>query len=233
MANATSATSEPIYSAHRSISWSAVFAGALVATGLGFLLHLFTTGLGLSSVTTDSAGMTSLAIGGFIWLLVTGYFSMFIAGWVSGILAQASAQSHAGLLHGFTTWCIALIISIILATHASALINAAATPLHGMNISAPTATAQPANTHTASTMEVTADGVSMTDDQTNTPQATDNSQASNTSQGMTDAQKTSNDLGKGILATFFIFLVGAIGSCMGGYYGIQNKKMSGNSLSSK
>lgn len=100
------------------ISWTAIFVGAFVAVGLGFLLHLLTTGLGLTLFTTSTAGLTTLAVGTFIWLFLASYFSMFLSGYITGTLVRYQLVSKcAGALHGFVSWAVALIIALILASH--------------------------------------------------------------------------------------------------------------------
>lgn len=102
------------------ISWTAIFAGAFVAVGLGFLLHLFTSGLGLSLFAIDATGLTILAIGTFIWLFVASFFIMFASGFVAGALGRTFFPSRChGALHGFLAWCVGLVFAIILATHVS------------------------------------------------------------------------------------------------------------------
>jgi len=98
------------------ISWSATIVSALVLIGLSFLLYLLTIGLGLSAFTLDRNGQISLAIGGLIWLIVTSYFVAFLSGWIAGLLTRTYnfANSYSGILHGFSAWCLALIITVAL-----------------------------------------------------------------------------------------------------------------------
>jgi hypothetical protein len=170
------------------ISWSAVVAGALTAIGLGFLIHVFTSGLGLSLYTTDTTGLTTLAIGTFIWLLVAGYFAMFFSGFVSGALTRYNFGSRcAGAFHGFIAWCLAIAISLILTAHV------------GM-----------ATTNLTQATKTTPDVVNVVGTVTDNKVPT------------TTVEKT-NNLGIGVLSVFFVFLIGAIGSTVGGYFGAQYK----------
>lgn len=110
------------------ISWSAIFVGALVAIGLSFIVYLFTSGLELSIFTTNSAGLISLAVGTFIWLIFASYISMFIAGLIAGLLARPNNhRCGLGVLHGFTAWCLSLVIVSVLALHSSFLMVTAGT----------------------------------------------------------------------------------------------------------
>lgn len=100
------------------ISWSAIIAGALVALSLSFLIHMFNLGIGLSAFTTNRNGMLALAIGGMLWLLLTGIVTMFMSGWVAGKIASRYTDKPCeGILHGFLSWSLALILALTLATN--------------------------------------------------------------------------------------------------------------------
>ena len=45
---------------HSHICWSAIFAGAFVGVGLGFLLHLFGSAIGLSAYSSNSTGAQAI-----------------------------------------------------------------------------------------------------------------------------------------------------------------------------
>lgn len=93
-----------------------VFAGALVAVGLTFLFNLLTLGLGFSLFTPHEAGKVTLGFAGIAWMLVGSYIILFIPGWVAGRLVAHQDSSHVccGFLHGFSTWCLYLIMSWVL-----------------------------------------------------------------------------------------------------------------------
>jgi hypothetical protein len=97
------------------ISWTAIFVGAFVGVGLGFLLNLFSVAIGLSAFTTSPEGVTAFAVGGFIGFAIGGVVSMFVAGWTAGHLAHPYCpKRNSGALYGFTTWVVALILLILL-----------------------------------------------------------------------------------------------------------------------
>lgn len=100
----------------RYLSWHGIFAGVAVAIGLTFLFNLLTVGLGLSLATRNDSGATALAFGGIAWMIVGSYIVLFIPGWVSGrIVSQDCSMSvGCGLLHGFVTWSIYLMLSWVL-----------------------------------------------------------------------------------------------------------------------
>lgn len=101
------------------LSWKPIFAGALVAIGLTFLLNLFSVAIGLTAFTTGSDGVEKLALSGLIATSIGVVASMFAAGWLTGYLGKHyCTKRHLGALYGFLAWCVALIIAIFLASHA-------------------------------------------------------------------------------------------------------------------
>lgn len=101
------------------LSWKPIIAGALVAVGLSFILNLFSVAIGLTAFTAESNGAETLAIGGLIGTSIGIIVSMFVAGWIAGYLgSRYCVKRHLGSLYGFLTWCLALIIGILLASHA-------------------------------------------------------------------------------------------------------------------
>lgn len=101
-------------------SWTAVIAGALVAIGLGILFNVFGLAIGLSATNLSDTGQTTLAIGGFIGLLITIIVSMLAAGYTTGFLSRHSnALPKFGILYGFSTWVMFIILAAILTTPVS------------------------------------------------------------------------------------------------------------------
>ena len=118
-------------------SWSAIFAGALVGVGTSFLLNLFAMAIGLSAFTTSPAGLSTLAVGGFVGMLIGVIVSMYATGWVAGCIARPMChKAHHGMLYGFVAWVVALLMVMFLAAPVGRFINLAAeTRFH---IAAPT-----------------------------------------------------------------------------------------------
>jgi hypothetical protein len=103
---------------YKILSWKAIFAGALVAIGLSFLLNLFCVAIGLTAYTTASDGVETLAFGGLLGAAIAMVASMFGAGWITGYVARdCCPKRHIGALYGFLAWTLALIITILLAAH--------------------------------------------------------------------------------------------------------------------
>ncbi len=99
----------------RCFTWSPVIAGALTALGFSFLLNLFGVAIGLTAFTTNNQGLETLSLGGLIATGLGVIVSMFAAGWLSGYLGNRyCSKRHLGAFYGFLTWCLALIISILL-----------------------------------------------------------------------------------------------------------------------
>ncbi|WP_454780718.1 hypothetical protein [Legionella sp. WA2022007384] len=97
------------------ICWTAIVAGAFVGVGLGFLLNLFGVAIGLSAYSSSPNGAAVIAIGGVIGLIIGVIAAMGTAGFVAGYIGRFyHCYCHGGVLYGFITWSIALILSILL-----------------------------------------------------------------------------------------------------------------------
>ncbi|MBC3784172.1 YrzE family protein [Spirosoma utsteinense] len=99
------------------ISWSAVFAGVLVAIVTQMLLTLLGLGIGLGTIdpveeTNPTAG---LGIGSAIWYIISSLISLFLGGWVAGRLASAP-RLFDGVIHGVLTWCLVTLLTIYFLT---------------------------------------------------------------------------------------------------------------------
>ncbi|MHB1948111.1 MAG: hypothetical protein ACYCQI_08365 [Gammaproteobacteria bacterium] len=133
--------------------WKPILAGALVAIGLTFLLNLFSVAIGLTAFTTGSDGVEKLALSGLVATSLGVIASMFAAGWITGYLGKHyCTKRHLGALYGFLTWCLALIITIFLASHAQEYIT-----FYGHLISGTTNTVQVASSSAAGTVTTAAE----------------------------------------------------------------------------
>jgi len=109
----------------RHFSWSAILAGAFVATGLGFLLNLFGIAIGLSMIRNTPDGINALAAGGYAGLLIGTVASMFTAGFTAGFLgALSQTKRNLGVLYGFTAWCAGLILAAVLTSYITQYVSA-------------------------------------------------------------------------------------------------------------
>lgn len=97
------------------IHWTAIIAGAFVGIGLSFLLHLFGMAIGLSAYNSVANTPPVIAIGGILGLLIGVLVSMGVAGFVAGYLGRFyHCYCHGGVIYGFLTWSLALLLSAIL-----------------------------------------------------------------------------------------------------------------------
>lgn len=99
------------------ISWSAVFAGVLVALVTQMLLSLLGLGIGLGTIdpVEEQNPTAGLGIGSAIWYIVSSLLSLFVGGWVAGRLASAP-RLFDGIIHGVLTWCLVTLITIYFLT---------------------------------------------------------------------------------------------------------------------
>ena len=187
------------------ISWSAVFAGGLVGIGLTFLLNLFSVAIGATVFATSKEGIVTIVVGGFLGMLVGVIAALFVSGWVSGYLGRKyCANRHIGALYGFLAWCVTLLITVTLASNMNqfvasyyaALSNSSSTIIRTTsNEAAPVVKERThVNTRNESQSTVTV-----------------------------NAEKAADALSISLFITFFLFLLGAIASCYGGFYGFKQE----------
>jgi len=178
------------------ISWTAIIVGALVGIGLSFLLNLFSVAIGLSIVTTTHEGLITLAIGGFIGLIIGAIVSMFVAGFAAGYLGRPYCiKRNLGVLYGFTTWCLALILMVLLASYMgryiksySDFISGPRTTIFTTHKEAPVVILSTTNQNTTATVE---------------------------------KPTTEKSLGYSPFLIFVLFFISALASCFGGHYGMS------------
>lgn len=99
------------------ISWSAVFAGVLVAIVSQMLLTLLGLGIGLSTIdpVTERDPTAGLGTGSAIWYIISSLLSLFVGGWIAGRLAGAP-RPFDGIIHGVLTWCLATLLTVYFLT---------------------------------------------------------------------------------------------------------------------
>jgi len=189
----------------KSMSWSAVIAGALVAIGVAFLLNLFSVAIGLSAFTLNKAGFVSLTVGGFIGLVISAAVAMFLGGWVAGYLGRYAAHKRdIGILYGFLSWSLALILTVFMASSIGKYVSSYSdfvrnpTIVHvTTNEEAPMAVVKSMTTSMSPTHHMTEMTV--------------------------NAEKATNNLGTVAMVVFLLFGIGAFASCIGGHYGINSR----------
>ncbi|MCF2487998.1 hypothetical protein [Dyadobacter sp. CY347] len=99
------------------ISWSAIFAGVLVAIVAQMLLSLLGFGIGLGTIDAveEKNPAAGLGIGSAIWYILSSLISLFVGSWVAGRLASAP-RLFDGILHGVLTWCLVTLLTIYFLT---------------------------------------------------------------------------------------------------------------------
>lgn len=185
------------------ISWSAILIGALVGVGLSFLLNLFGIAIGLSSFTVDSDGGVVLVAGGFVGIIVGIIASMVAAGYAAGYLGRYySPQRNLGIVYGFATWSVALVLSAVIGAHVSSYVTSYT------------------NTISRSTMV-------MTDDNNRTPASLTvrhNDIGNDANQRTMKATASADALACIAFSVFALFFIGSIASCIGACWGMRSQR---------
>ena len=149
MENQTVYTTRPITGGLdliKRISWSAVFAGVLVALVTQMLLTLLGLGIGFGTIDPlqERNPVAGLGIGSAIWYIISSLLSLFVGGWIAGRLSSAS-QRFDGIIHGVLTWCLVTLLTIyFLTTTIGSIIGGAGKLVGGLISTAGTAVASAA-----------------------------------------------------------------------------------------
>jgi hypothetical protein len=113
----TPATVERRAALFERVSWSAVFAGLILALMIQLLLSLLGTGIGLSTVdpaTRETLGAETPSIAAGIWWTISSLIALFAGGWAATYLAGIPGRTE-GIIHGLLTWGLStlLLVSLI------------------------------------------------------------------------------------------------------------------------
>lgn len=193
----------------RQVSWTAVIVGAFVGMGLSFLLNLFSIATGLSFVTNNKEGLVTLAVGGFIGLLIGAVATMFTAGFVAGKLGQKyNPKRNLGVVYGFTTWSVMLVLTALLASHMGKYVT-----VYSNFVSNPTTTSF--HMERGAWKHGKGANVVVTTADKNADKNTDKNVMVDQ-----DTQDAANKLGIASFLVFAIFFIGALSCCIGGHYGM-------------
>lgn len=181
------------------LNWAAIFAGALVAVGLSFLLDIFGVAIGLSAYSSTSNGATALAVGGILGILIGVLVAMGTAGFVAGYLSRFyHCYCHGGILYGFLTWSVALILSALLIIPVGHYVSLYEDSLY------PAATAMEMGVANAPSANANTTQVSAAGDQ--------------------NATANAKNLACSSWILFVLFFLGAIASCLGACCGMKCRK---------
>ncbi|MDT0649877.1 hypothetical protein [Autumnicola edwardsiae] len=98
-------------------SWGAIFAGALTALAVAFLLNLLGLGIGLTSINpmTESDPLAGLGTGTIIWWGLSNLVALFVGGMVAGRMSGFPSSADGGI-HGFLAWALYTMITFYFLT---------------------------------------------------------------------------------------------------------------------
>ncbi|SFX28754.1 hypothetical protein SAMN02745752_01072 [Marinospirillum alkaliphilum DSM 21637] len=107
------------------VSWAAIFAGAAGAAALSLLLVILGTGLGFTTLSPWAMDNTSATRIGFVaiaWLSFTQLAAFGLGGYLAGRLRIKWTLAHTDEVyfrdtaHGFLTWAVASLVTVLLLT---------------------------------------------------------------------------------------------------------------------
>lgn len=97
----------------RSLSWGAIFAGAVASLALQIVLMMLAAGLGLAifNPITAENPLEHFGTGAAVLQGITAVVSLWAGGWVAGRFSGRFGLKE-GCLHGFMVWCLATVTAI-------------------------------------------------------------------------------------------------------------------------
>jgi hypothetical protein len=114
-------------------AWPAIFAGAIVAVAVSFILIALGTGLGFAIISPwpgHGASATAFTVNAAIWLIVSQWVSASIGGYLAGRLRTRWVGTHThevffrDTAHGLVTWSLStVLVVLVLAGAATSLIG--------------------------------------------------------------------------------------------------------------
>lgn len=102
------------------VNWGAIFAGAVIALTIQFLLSLLGVGIGAATLdpsTGDNPDAGTFSMISAIWYAVTGIIAAFAGGFIASRMSGRTLASS-GALHGLTTWAVTTLFLLYLLTTA-------------------------------------------------------------------------------------------------------------------
>ena len=138
MADSLVGTSAPV--SFRYIQWGPVFAGALAAAALSFVLHSFAGAVGLAVSSTAptwrDASIVLWVLSG-IWLVVVAVAAYSLGGYIAGRMRQGLTEGNADErefrdgVHGLLVWALATLLTALLALAAAEGLTRLTSPSSG------------------------------------------------------------------------------------------------------
>lgn len=100
------------------ISWGAIFGGTFFGLGIMITLALLGAAIGMTTIDpSEKQNPSGLAIGQGLWLIISGIISLFLAGWMTGILSGAPGKKY-GALNALVTWGLVTLMTLYAGTTA-------------------------------------------------------------------------------------------------------------------
>jgi hypothetical protein len=98
------------------VSWSSVFAGAVIAVVVGAMLNILGLAVGVTALEPGdpsgaSAGQYTVLSG--VWLLVSTVIGLVVGGYVAA-RAATDPDHHEGALHGAAVWAVSFLLAFFL-----------------------------------------------------------------------------------------------------------------------
>jgi hypothetical protein len=122
-------------------SWPAIFAGAIVAVAVSFILVALGTGLGFAIISPwpgHGASATAFTVNAAIWLIVSQWVSAAIGGYIAGRLRTKWVGTHThevffrDTAHGLVTWSVAtVLVAFALGSSATSMVGGGLRALGG------------------------------------------------------------------------------------------------------
>jgi len=185
------------------VSWSAIFAGAFVGLGLGFLLHLYGLAISLSAFSASTHTASTITMGGLLGMVVGVIIAMGTAGFVAGYLGRYHYyQVQGGVIYGFICWSVTLLMSALIAAPLMSYISS-----YDNSLTSP--------------IVITTPKIKINTLTTNPTQPTRAKSEKNTTPV---AEVSPTDMAWGGWILFGLFFLGALSSCIGACIGMDCKR---------
>jgi len=100
------------------ISWSGVFAGALLALTVHLILNMMGIGIGAATIDPvqgETPSLAAFSIGAGIWWTISGIIAAFIGGYTASRLSGRPSRSTGGL-QGVTAWALSIMVIFTMMT---------------------------------------------------------------------------------------------------------------------
>ena len=103
------------------VSWGAIFAGAVTALVTQVVVNLIGVGTGLSAVGTsaaDNPSASTVSLGAGLWFVGSGIVASLVGGLIAGRLSGKPLPGAAAL-HGLVSWAVTILVVLYLLTSAA------------------------------------------------------------------------------------------------------------------